>query len=88
MAVGTTINVYCPHRVDAIGLYFNIFNAPLWKIITTIRLQRDLGQAHAGVGRCLAWMNNGLIIFATDREITCYSKWLSDETMGEYQLYR
>jgi hypothetical protein len=83
IAVGNEINIYCPHRVDAMGLYFNMHSTPVWKQITQIALQEDMGTPTGAVGRCLAWMNNGLVVFATDREITCFSKWLKNETMGK-----
>lgn len=85
IAVGNDIVIYCPHRVDAIGLYFNMFNAPVWRQISRIRLPPELGSVNGPIGRCLAWMNNGLLVFATDREISCYSKWLRDAGTGEFQ---
>ncbi|KAI9021913.1 RAVE protein 1 C terminal-domain-containing protein [Hyaloraphidium curvatum] len=92
VAVGKEIKVYCPHRVEAMGLHFNIFNVPVWKQITKIGLRDDVNTPRGALGRCLAWMNNGLLIFATDHEITCYSKWLRDEKMvskaGETGLSR
>ena len=86
VAVGNEIKIYSPHRVDAIGLYFNISKGHVWNVITVVRLSEDLGTVSGAIGRCVAWMNNGLLVFATDREITCYSKWLRDETASELDI--